>query len=199
MSVGDSVVKRRTGGRSARVRAAVLDAALDELVVHGYEGLSVANVARIAGVAETTVYRHWPTPADLAAGAVAHLAESDNPVPDTGSLYGDLHALLSQISEMLRRPEVERILRAAAALDGANPTSVYARRAFWQKRFAGAAVIIERAVAREELPADTNPDNLIEFLVAPTYIRLLLLDRPLDAELAEESVRRTLTAFGAGM
>lgn len=198
MSGGDAVVKRRTGGRSARVRAAVLDAALGQLVAHGHEGLTIANVARIAGVAETTVYRHWPTPADLAAGAIAHLAESDNPVPDTDNLEGDLRALLTQISGMLRRPEVERILRAAAALDPANAGSVQARKAFWQKRFAGAALIVERAVGRGELPAGTNADTLIEFLVAPTYVRLLLLDRPLDTHLLEESVRRTVAAFAIG-
>lgn len=199
MSAGDAVVKRRTGGRSARVRAAVLDAALGQLVAHGHEGLTIANVARIAEVAETTVYRHWPTPADLAAGAIAHLAESDNPVPDTGNLEGDLRALLSQISGMLRRPEVERILRAAAALDPANAGSIQARKAFWQKRFAGAAMIVERAMGRGELPAGTNADTLIEFLVAPTYVRLLLLDRPLDTDLLEESVRRTVAAFAVGL
>lgn len=197
MPSGDAAMKRRTGGRSARVRTAVLDAALEQLVTHGYEGLTVANVARAAGVAETTVYRHWPTPADLAAGAVGHLAEADNPVPDTGTLEGDLRALLSQISELLRRPEVERILRAAAALDTANPSSVEARKSFWQKRFAGAAVIVERAVQRGELGLDTEPDTLIEYLVAPTYVRLLLLDRPLDEDLLEGSVRRTLSAFCA--
>lgn len=197
MPGGEAAVKRRTGGRSARVRTSVLDAALSELVNHGYEGLTIANVARVAGVAESTVYRHWPTPAELAAGAIGHLAESDNPVPNTGSLAGDLHALLSQIAELLRRPEVERILRAAAALDAANPTAVEARKSFWDKRFAGAAVIVERAVRRGELDAVNDPDTVIEYLVAPTYVRLLLLDRPIDAGLIEGSVERTLGAFGA--
>ncbi|GAY15155.1 putative transcriptional regulator, TetR family protein [Mycobacterium sp. shizuoka-1] len=197
MAEGQPQVKRRTGGRSARVRTAVLDAALQQLIEHGYEGLSIATVARIAGVAETTVYRHWPTPADLAAGAIGHLAEIDNPVPDTGGLEDDLRALLSQISELLRRPGIERILRTAAALDAGNPVSVQARKAFWEKRFAGASVIARRAVQRGELPADTDPQTLIEYLVAPTYVRLLLLDRPLDTDLLEGSVQRTLAAFGA--
>jgi AcrR family transcriptional regulator len=123
-----TTVKPRPGGRSERARLAVLDAALNQLVAHGYDGLTIANVAREAGVAETTVYRRWPTPADLAGGAVAHLAQTDNPVPDTGTLAGDLHALLAQIIRLVRRPEVERILRAAAALVGGNPASAHARK-----------------------------------------------------------------------
>jgi AcrR family transcriptional regulator len=192
-----AAVKTRPGGRSERARIAVLDAALNQLITHGYDGLTVANVAREAGVAETTVYRRWPTPADLASGAVAHLAQADNPVPDTGTLEGDLQALLSQIIRLVRRPEIERILRAAAALDGGNPGSVQARKSFWQTRFTGAAHIVERAIERGELAADTDPDAVIELLVAPTYVRLLLLDRPLDNELLQGSVQRTLKAFGA--
>ena len=193
----NAIVKTRPGGRSERVRIAVLDAALNQLITHGYNALTVANVAREAGVAETTVYRRWPTPADLASGAVAHLAQADNPVPDTGTLEGDLYALLSQIIRMVRRQEVEWILRAAASLDGGNPAFVQARKSFWRTRFAGAALIVERAIERGELAADTDPDSVIELLVAPTYVRLLLLDRPLDDELLEGSVQRTLKAFGA--
>ncbi|MEZ0050233.1 AcrR family transcriptional regulator [Mycobacterium sp. MAA66] len=192
-----ATVRTRPGGRSERARIAVLDAALNQLITHGYDGLTVANVAREAGVAETTVYRRWPTPADLAGGALAHLAQVDNPLPDTGALEGDLHTLLSQIIRLVRRPEVERILRAAAALDGGSPASAEARKSFWQNRFTGAALIVDRAIERGELAADTDPYAVIELLVAPTYVRLLLLDRPIDDELLEGSVQRTLKAFGA--
>ncbi|MEU6591705.1 TetR/AcrR family transcriptional regulator [Streptomyces sp. NPDC046881] len=192
-----ATVRTRPGGRSERVRIAVMDAAVNQLATHGYNALSIANVAREAGVAETTVYRRWPTPADLAGGAVAHLAQTDNPVPDTGTLEGDLRTLLSQIIKLVHRPEVERILRAAAALDGGNAMSAHARESFWRTRFTGAGRIVERAVERGELAAGTDPDAVIELLVAPAYMRLLLTNRPLDDELLDGSVRRTLKAFDA--
>ena len=190
------MVTRRTGGRSERVRARVLGAALQRLLVVGYDGLNVRDVARMAEVAETTVYRRWPTTHDLAAAAVAHLTYTDNPIPNTGTLEDDLRALLRQILDLLRRPEVERILRAAAALDIRSPDAVEARRKFWRSRFAGSAHIVDRAIERGELPVGTDPGEFIEFLVAPAYLRLLLLDRPLDDDLLEHSVRLTVAAFG---
>ena len=189
--------RRRPGGRSERVRIAVLDAALAQLVAHGYDGLSIGAVAREAGVAETTVYRRWPTSADLAAAAISHLTQADNPIPDTGSLDGDLQALLAQIVGLLRRPEIVRILRAAAAFDSSHPSAAQARTEFWDRRFAGSRVIVERAVRRGELAEDVDAYALIEFLVAPTYLRVLLVDRPVDDELMHSSVARTLRAFGA--
>ena len=66
---------------------------------------------------------------------------------------------------------------------------------FWRSRFAGSAHIVERAVERGELPMGTDPAAFVEFLVAPAYLRLLLLDRPLDDELYEHSVRATIAAY----
>jgi AcrR family transcriptional regulator len=185
----------RPGGRSERVRVSVLDAAVAQLLAAGYDGLTVRDVARAAGVAETTIYRRWPTTHDLAAAAIAHFAHIENPVPDTGTLDGDLRALISQIFDLLRRPEVERVLRAVAALDSRNPDAVEARKSFWRSRFAGSAQIIGRAVERGELPVGTDPAEVVELLVAPAYLRLLLLDRPIDDALLESSVRNTLAAY----
>ena len=189
------VTERRTGGRSERVRVGVLDAAVAQLLSEGYDGLNVRDVARAAEVAETTVYRRWSTTHDLAAAAVAHLAQAENPIPDSGTLEDDLRALLSQIFALLRQPEVERILRTVAALDSRNTDAVEARKSFWRSRFADSAHIVERAVDRGELPMGTDPAVLVEFLVAPAYLRLLLLDRPLDDALFEHSVRATIAAY----
>jgi AcrR family transcriptional regulator len=189
------VTERRPGGRSERVRVGVLDAALAQLLSDGYDGLNVRDVARAAEVAETTVYRRWPTTHDLAAAAVAHLADAANPTPDSGVLEDDLRALLSQIFALLRRPEVERLLRTVAALDSRNADAVEARKSFWRSRFVGSAHIVKRAIDRGELPMDTDPATFVEFLVGPAYFRLLLLDRPLDDELFEHSIRATIAAY----
>jgi AcrR family transcriptional regulator len=172
-----------------------LAAATEQLLARGYEGLSVSEVAESAGVALTTVYRRWPTKADLAAAVVGDLAAVSNPLPDTGTLEGDLSRLLAQILELLRRPEVERIVRAATTLPASVGGAVEARNAFFQARTAGSAQLVSRAIARGELPADTDPEVVIEFLVGPAYLRLLLSGRPLDDALLAESVQRTLAAF----
>jgi len=57
--------RRRPGGRSARVRRAVLDATLELVNAHGLDGVTVAEVAERAGVHETSIYRRWRTREEL--------------------------------------------------------------------------------------------------------------------------------------
>jgi AcrR family transcriptional regulator len=172
-----------------------LGAALRLLLEHGYDGLNFAEVAAEAGVSESTVYRRWPTRADLAAAAINELAIEENPLPDTGTLEGDLGQLLEQILDLLRRPEIERVVRAAIALrEGEDGRG--ARVAFFRSRIAGSAEIARRAIERGELPPATDPEEVIEYLVGPAYLRLLVTGGPLDAALRDRSVRRTLAAFG---
>ena len=57
----EHAARRRPGGRSSRVRAAVLGATLEALVQGGYEALSIAEVAARSGVHESTIYRRWGT------------------------------------------------------------------------------------------------------------------------------------------
>lgn len=188
--------QRRPGGRSARVQDAVAQAALAQLLEVGYQGLTIRGVAQAAGVAETTVYRRWPTTNHLTAAALLKLAETDNPLPDTGALETDLRALLTQIIALLNRPEVLRVVRSAAAIDGDEDGSVMAgKTAFFDARFADATLIVERAIDRGEIPSDTDPHLLIEALVAPSYMRALLENRPLDEEHIDSSVRIVVRAF----
>ena len=187
---------RRPGGRSARVRSAVIAAARQQLVSYGYASLNVRDVARQAGVAPTTVYRHWPTVADLAAAAMGDLVGTSDTIPDTGSVAGDLRALLAKVARLLRHPEILQVLRAVIALDDSTASAAQLRRTFWRNRVVGAAVIVERAIARGELAPDTDADTLLESLIAPLYLRELLNLGAPDDDLFERSVRAALAIHG---
>ena len=91
----------RTGGRSARVRDAILTAAFGELVDNGYAALSVEAVASRAGVNKTTIYRRWPTLDDLLVDALMEWSRDAFPSRDTGSIETDLLALGRQLAEVL--------------------------------------------------------------------------------------------------
>ncbi|MFJ6423923.1 TetR/AcrR family transcriptional regulator [Streptomyces hydrogenans] len=189
-------VQRRPGGRTARNRENVLRATADVLLHEGYEHLTIARVAATAQVAETTVYRRWPSKAHLAADALSELARTGNPIPDTGTLEGDLRALLGQVVALVERPEVRRVILTVVSLAADDDEVVAAKNAFWEERFAGAAAIVARAVERGELPADTDPYELIEDLAAPAYFRLLVTGRPLDDRLVDRSVELALSRQG---
>src|SRR5664280_783734 len=98
--------RRRPGGRSARVRAAVLEATLDQLAESGYDGLSFEAVAVRAGVHKTTLYRRWSDRTDLVLDAMLELSSQTVPVPDFGSVRADLLAIARGIAGNLSSPRV---------------------------------------------------------------------------------------------
>ncbi|GEE03766.1 TetR family transcriptional regulator [Gordonia spumicola] len=164
------------------------------LLENGHSNLTIRAVAQAAGVAETTVYRRWPSVGHLIAAALLRLTATDNPIPDTGSVEDDLATLLSQIVALLTRPDVMRVVRSAAAIDDGGAFAA-TRAAFFDARFTASAAIVERAVARGQLPAGTDSHRLIETLVAPAYMRALLGSRGFDDDFVDSSVAATLHGF----
>ena len=179
---------RRVGGRSARVRRAVLEATLVELTEAGYGGLSIDAVARRAGVHKTTVYRQWPNREVLVAEAILQLSERELPVPDTGRLRSDLVALAMAIAAQISQPQVTALIRTLVAEGPRLPAFQETARSFWSKRFALTGRVIERAVIRGELPLETDVPLLLESLIGPLYLRLLVTGE----ELSEESIVRVV-------
>lgn len=99
------VVQRRSGGAGRRLDPArdqaILQAALDGLAELGYDRLSMDEIATRARAGKGALYRRWPSKAALVAAAVAARREQIAPVtvPDTGSLAGDLDALMATIPD----------------------------------------------------------------------------------------------------
>lgn len=174
-------VRRRPGGRSADVTAKVRAATLDLLAESGYEGLQLGEVAARAGVNRTTVYRRWPTKPELVADLLGELADERVPNPDTGSLDGDLEAMLRQVAELLGSRAVRSVLRAAMTLADDDPAVDGLRRTFWDRQLDDASVVVTRAVERGELPAGTEPRVVLERAFGPLYFRVLVLGSPMDA------------------
>ncbi|MFE6925402.1 TetR/AcrR family transcriptional regulator [Nocardia sp. NPDC057663] len=187
--------RRRTGGRSARVREAVLKATIEQVTEHGIEGLTIGDVAARAGVAETTIYRRWGTRTALIAEAVAELAAVGNPVPDTGSVRTDLRMLAEQVSHLISRPGIARLVGTAIALSS-DPEVDAARRRFWNDRFERSSQIVTRAVDRGELPAAVDPREVLETLSAPLYFRLLVGEKPIDDAFVARCIDQTLALHG---
>ncbi len=177
---------RRTGGRSARVRAAVLQATIDVVLEHGADGLSIAEVAQRAGVHETSIYRRWGTKSALALDAVLDRTRTDLPTPDTGTLRGDLLALLHDVAVFVRTPVGGLLLRMAVQEDLAEYEA--ARDQFWTARYAVGATVLDRAESRGELRPGVDRRLAFEALLGPLHTRVLLTREPLDDAFLEGTV-----------
>ncbi len=176
-AVAETAIQRRPGGRSARVREAVLDATLALVAEVGIEKLSIAAVAARADVHETSVYRRWKTRENLIIDALLNYSEQHLPIPDTGSLRGDLSRFGATLATYLATP-MGRALVQALATAAEDPSIAEARASFWQARYELARTMIERAVSRGEIAPSTDARLVLEALVAPLNFRALMAAEP---------------------
>ncbi|OLL20000.1 MULTISPECIES: TetR/AcrR family transcriptional regulator [unclassified Rhodococcus (in: high G+C Gram-positive bacteria)] len=186
----------RPGGRSARVRRAVLDATLDLLHTHGMDGLTVADVSTRAGVHETSIYRRWGTRENLMIDALLEEAEELLPVPDTGSLREDLITYLTALTAYLNTPQGNAFDRALAAA-GDDPAAGEARKQYWDTRYARSGEMLTRAIDRGELPETVDPRLAVEMLVAPLHFKVVLTREPLEPDCAGRLVDSLLYGLTA--
>jgi AcrR family transcriptional regulator len=180
--VEQTPIRRRTNGRSARVRRSVLEATLQLLAQNGVDGLTIAEVATLAHVHETSIYRRWGTREKLMLDAILSLSETELPVPDSGALVDDLTALARELCRYLSSPlglAVARLLSAPST----DPMVEATRTQVWHERIGTAAAVVQRAVDRGELPPDTDPRLVVEMLIAPIHWRVLVRQQPLDPDL----------------
>jgi AcrR family transcriptional regulator len=92
----------KTRRRGAALETALLDAAWDELQVTGYAGLTMEAVADRAGTSRAVLYRRWRNRPELVIAAMRrHRPLLSGEVPDTGSLRGDVLAVLRRASAQL--------------------------------------------------------------------------------------------------
>ncbi|MEW1863181.1 TetR/AcrR family transcriptional regulator [Streptomyces sp. NPDC088194] len=172
---------RRPGRpRSEAARQAILGAAIDELKERGYAALTVEGIAARAGVGKQTIYRWWPSKADVVLTALLDLSETTIAVPDEGSLAEDLRGFLAETFRQRGQRPVLAGLMAQALLDPVFATAF--RERFLFRRRAVLREILERAAARGEIASDLSLELLIDVVYGVLWYRLLIEHAPLDDE-----------------
>jgi AcrR family transcriptional regulator len=188
--------RRRGRPPSPGVDERILDAALAMLADGGYAGFRLEALAARAGVAKTTILRRWPSKAAVAAAAVERLALQTVALPESGTLRGDLHALLTSAVTVFTHGDgrfVPRLIRES----GHHPeiadllhTVIHTRRLAYRR-------VVGRAIARHELDPDVDQDLLIDLLIGPIWTRLLITRDPITPTLVDEIVDALTRAFPA--
>ena len=186
------VAHPRGGGRGRgrprddAIDDAVLAATLEQLAVHGYEGLSLVAVARAAGTTRQAIYRRWRGKAELAVAAVAALPEAADLEP-TGDHRADLRAELEAFRRGVLRPGgVSMVGTMLQDTVDADLRDAYREHLVVPRRRRLAA-IVETAVADGALPAGTDVELVVASCTGTLYA-LALAGRPVGRAWPERMV-----------
>jgi AcrR family transcriptional regulator len=183
---------RRPGRpRDARADQVILDAAASVLGEVGPHGFSVDAVAVRAGVGKATIYRRWPSRAQLLL-ETTHLATPDIPDPDTGSVREDLVRLTKGLMIKMRDTAAGRMLPAIMAEAAVNPEMRDMLKRFVAERRGRAVTAVIRGIERGELPPGSDPNLIVDLVSGPIFLRLFLTQMPYDRGLVERTVDAVL-------
>jgi AcrR family transcriptional regulator len=187
---------RRPGRpRSEEAHGAILDATLQLLREVGYDALGMEAVAARAGVGKATVYRRWSTKEALAAEAIERLMRAI-PVPDTGTVEGDLRKMMRDALGMYRDASTGALLSGfVAAMARSELIARTIRSGFVGVRREALRQVLERGVARGELRKGMDLDLALDLLGGPLFYRFLITGGPVDERLARGVVEAVLRAF----
>lgn len=180
--------RARPGGRSARVIAAVHEAADALLREEGPGGFTVADIARRAGINPTSIYRRWGSLEAVILDVEAARLSDTAPLPDTGTLRGDLLAYAHTCASDIARPGGLAFLQA---LIGAGGLSDDQRLAPLRQRASQFQAMLDRTRGRGEPALDYTA--VVDCILAPIYLRILT-GRGLDESDLESFVERALTS-----
>lgn len=164
----------------------MLDAVAELLIELPLDQVTIQQVSARSRVHETTIYRKWGTRDALLTEVLLELSAERLAAPDTGSLRGDLVAVIGAVAEFLRTPQGRALAYLGAV--GDDPTTAALREAFWADRFARAAEVFERAARRGELAGLDDAELAYEALIGALHFRLLARRRPLEPGIAERLV-----------
>jgi AcrR family transcriptional regulator len=191
--VSDETARPPGRPRSEEARRAILEATAALLTEVGYGGTTVETVAARAGVGKQTIYRWWPTKADLVLEASAGDGTGEAgfavPAEDHGSYPADLRAFLLTAYTMAAHEPTADLLRSLMVEAQLRPEfGERFRERFLAPRRTAFAAITDRAAERGDLPAYPAPATVADVVFGTLWYRLLATREPLDEGLAGELV-----------
>jgi AcrR family transcriptional regulator len=175
--------------RSEDSRLAILTSAFQLIGEVGYAGLTIEGIAARSGAGKQTIYRWWPTKADVLLDALVTKANLHVPIPDEGSYAADLRLFLAASFRLGRDSRVIEGLRALMAHAQIDREFGDRFRAslLYQRRDA-LAVIVDRARERGDFPPSPSPEVVADIVFGVIWYRMLATREPLNDTTVDELV-----------
>lgn len=188
----------RSPGRppDPRVEEQIVVAARRVIVAEGWRGLTFDNVARSAGVARSTLYRRYGTVSGLMLALMQGFYDEAE-VSDTGTLHGDLSALMNGIHDIWVQPDNVKFLAAVVAALGTDPNIAAAYREQHRERRTETRLVLERAVERGEIDGRFDHELILDLLAGFITQRVIFTGVPVSRAAYAQAVDVICTALGA--
>ena len=163
----------------------ILEAAIDILAETGYDAMTMDMVAARAKAGKATLYRRWPSKADLVIEAVSCMKQAQSnadDMPDTGSLRGDMVALIRphSLGDAERKMRVMGGLVSMLSRDPDLADAV--NEAITEPRARLNRLLIERAIERGEVASGVDVDTIAHIGPSMTAYRTLVQRKSVDRD-----------------
>ena len=185
------VSRRRSPGRprSEDSRRAILLAALASVADRGYGQTTIEGIAARPGVGKATIYRWWPSKADIVLEASTFKATTYVPTGDHGSYRADLRAFLEASFQVADNPDVANLMRALMAEAQIDPAfGERLRTSFLMPRREALATLTDRARQRGDLPPTPSPEVVADVVFGTIWHRVLATREPFDERLVSDLI-----------
>jgi AcrR family transcriptional regulator len=180
--------------RVTRTRAAVRVALVAILEEEGAGALTHQRVAERAGVSRATVYRHWPTAADL---VIEALSQANEPLLHPGEgpfrtwLVGQLTAAAAELRQAVSTQTLVTLVGAAQH----DPDVAELRDRILAATQAPLARAIGRAVEAGELAGAPDPSELLSMVLGPLVFRVIVQCQEADADYVQQIVDGSIAGW----
>jgi len=184
----------RLDPRVDRTRRAVMEAVAMLIVDEGAASITHQRVAEVSGVGRATLYRHWPTPADLLYDALEEAEQSllrQRDEPFIGWLRAELHRAPGEMAA----PTAVQFLSVLIGRADHDPNAAELRRRLIDQDVMNLAVMVARAEARGEIAGHPDAHDLYSKLMGPLLIRTVVERRPASARFVDDVIDTVMSPW----
>ena len=169
--------RSRPGGRTAETGYRIAAAVVELLVDRGAEECTFTNVAELAGVERSTLYRRYDNRWAMISEALFAHHQVDFAVEASGDFRADMTAHLHKVAASLESTP-GRAMVVAAAMARVERSPAGGR--YWANRRDQLQPIIDAAVESGQMRPGIDPNELFAASDGPLFFRLLIADAPID-------------------
>lgn len=186
MSVSDATTAAVTDGereengervdpRTARTRAAILDAGARRLMELGPDAITPASVATAASVSRTTLYKHFPTRRDLLGAILDHI-QPHAQLEVSGDVRADLRSLLAGVAEGMHDAEMRKLFSSLVSHAQWDQETREIKESIRAIELSNLSAILAAAADAGDLPSGIDPEWAAARLVGPLVFRAFFIN-----------------------